>query len=64
MPTGILSVPFMLGLVLDGADVKLDAPALLLKLALTIFLPLVVGKVNERLGERQATAWVLLLQAT
>eukprot|EP00240_Pyramimonas_obovata_P004112 CAMPEP_0118921850 /NCGR_PEP_ID=MMETSP1169-20130426/990_1 /TAXON_ID=36882 /ORGANISM="Pyramimonas obovata, Strain CCMP722" /LENGTH=343 /DNA_ID=CAMNT_0006862641 /DNA_START=403 /DNA_END=1434 /DNA_ORIENTATION=- len=42
---GILTVPFMLGLVLDGADVTLDAPALLLKLCLTIFLPLVLGKV-------------------
>eukprot|EP00242_Pyramimonas_sp_CCMP2087_P003011 CAMPEP_0198228728 /NCGR_PEP_ID=MMETSP1445-20131203/113750_1 /TAXON_ID=36898 /ORGANISM="Pyramimonas sp., Strain CCMP2087" /LENGTH=413 /DNA_ID=CAMNT_0043909147 /DNA_START=295 /DNA_END=1536 /DNA_ORIENTATION=- len=42
---GIVTVPFMMGLVLNGADVSLDALDLLFKLGLTIFLPLAVGKV-------------------
>jgi sodium/bile acid cotransporter 7 len=42
---GIVTVPFMMGLVLNGADVSLDALDLLFKLGLTIFIPLAVGKV-------------------
>ena len=42
---GIVTMPFMLGLVLNGANVSLDALDLLFPLGLTIFLPLAVGKV-------------------
>ena len=41
------TVPFMLKLVLSsGGNVKLDAIALLIKLALTILAPLAIGKVG------------------
>lgn len=45
--TGVATVPFMLKLVLSsGGNVKLDAIALLIKLALTILAPLAIGKVG------------------
>lgn len=42
---GVLTVPFILGTVLEQSDVSLDAVALLIKLACTILLPLLIGKV-------------------
>lgn len=41
---GVISVPFMIRLVLQESDVRLDPVQLLAKLALTILLPLALGK--------------------
>jgi len=48
---GVFTVPFLLELVVDSADVSVDGVALLLKLAVSILLPLAVGKsMREFLG--------------
>mmetsp|Transcript_29402 Transcript_29402/g.40604 ORF Transcript_29402/g.40604 Transcript_29402/m.40604 type:complete len:368 (+) Transcript_29402:174-1277(+) len=44
---GVVTVPFVLRLVMSNADVTLDAVALLIKLLLTIFLPLCIGKKHK-----------------
>lgn len=41
---GVLTTPFMLTAVLGEADISLDATKLLLKLVITIFIPLCIGK--------------------
>jgi len=46
---GVLTVPFILRQVLDGANAKIDAIALFAKLGVTILGPLVLGKVFREL---------------
>eukprot|EP00899_Mesostigma_viride_P028447 jgi/Mesvir1/8788/Mv02696-RA.2 len=41
---GVVTVPFMLGLVMSSSDVSIDALDLLKKLILTILVPLAIGK--------------------
>ncbi|CAN0006386.1 unnamed protein product, partial [Phaeothamnion confervicola] len=42
--TGVITVPFLLKGILRGAKTKVDAVALLIKLLVTVLLPLVAGK--------------------